>query len=117
MADVTGRSLRAELGGGELDLAGLKLRVLAERDSFGNTVRAQAWLSKLSSSTPGLRVHAPELTASVDSEQHADGTQLTHFSAVIPALLAEGRNARLTSAALARGTLCVTKTSRKNGLI
>jgi hypothetical protein len=109
MTDITGRSLRAELGKGELDLAGLRAHVTAEREEHGAALHGQAWLSKLSSSAPGLTLLAPEVNAVADSEERADGSQLTHFSAVVPALIAEGHDARLTTAATARGTLAQSK--------
>jgi hypothetical protein len=115
-AEVTGRSLSAELADGQFDLAGLRARVFARRDAEGNTLRGQAWLSGLSSRSPGFRMRAPELNAVADSEERADGTQLTHFTAVIPALLAEGPSARLTTAALTRGTLAQSKNTSEKSL-
>ncbi|HEY4157822.1 MAG TPA: hypothetical protein VGM29_06980, partial [Polyangiaceae bacterium] len=115
-AEVTGRSLRAQLADGEVDLAGWHARLFARRDAQGNVLRGQAWLSALSSHSPGLSVRAPEVNAVAESEERPDGTQLTHFTAVIPALLAEGRNARLTTAAVARGTLAQPKNKTEKRL-
>jgi hypothetical protein len=104
-ATVKGRDLSAELGKERFKVAGLDATVLASRGADGNQLRAEALFSSLSSIAPDLRVHAPELRARATSEQSADGTELTHFNASIPALFAEGRGARLTSGALVRGTL------------
>ena len=108
-ADITGRSFRAELGDGQFALAGLRAHVFAKRDALGNALRGQAWLSALSSKSPELELNAPELSALVDSLQRPDGTQLTSFSVAIPKFMAEGRGARLTSAATARGTFAQSK--------
>ncbi|MEO8901681.1 MAG: hypothetical protein ABI488_07790 [Polyangiaceae bacterium] len=116
VADVTGRSLRAELGKGEFNLAGLQVKVLARRDAAGNKLHGEAHLSSLSSTGTGVDVQAPELTLQADSEQTADGTQLTHFIAQIPALRAEGRGARLTSSATARGTFAQPKNKSEQRL-
>jgi hypothetical protein len=110
-ADVTGRSLHADLGQGKLDLAGMQLHVLAKRDAKGNAVHGEAKLFAFSSSGTVLTVHAPELDLVVNSEQTADGTQLTHFIANAAMLSADGEGARLTTAAMARGTLAQPKNS------
>ncbi|HWZ90334.1 MAG TPA: hypothetical protein VNW92_15835, partial [Polyangiaceae bacterium] len=108
-ADVTGRAVRAELGSGELDLAGLRAHVFARRGASGDVLRGQAWLSGLSSRSPGFTASAPEMTAVADSGAGPDGAELTHFAAVIPALSAEGRGARLTSGVMVRGTFAQPK--------
>ena len=110
-ADVTGRSLHADLGQGKLDLAGMQVHVQAERDAKGNAVHGEAKLFAFSSSGPVLAVHAPELDLVANSEQTADGTRLTHFVANVPMLSADGEGARLTTAAMARGTLAQQKNS------
>ncbi len=107
--DLDGRALRGDLGNGEIDLAGLRARVLARRDEAGDHVRGQARLTSLSTQAGGLTLRAPEVLAVADSETRADGTELTHFTALLPALSAEGREVRLTSAALARGVLAQPK--------
>ncbi len=116
VADITGRSLRAELGQGELNLAGIQVHVLARRDATGNQVHGEAHLSSFSSTGNGVDIRAPQLTLLADSEQGTDGTQLTHFLAQIPALIAEGRGARLTSAATARGTFAQPKNKTEQRL-
>jgi len=103
--DVAGRSLRGDLGSGELSLGRLRARVSAERDATGDQIRGQVRLAAFETRASGLILRAPEVAAIVDSKTRADGTERTHFTALIPALTVEGRNARLTSAALARGTL------------
>ena len=110
-ADVTGRSLHADLGQGKLDLAGMQLHVQAQRNATGNAVHGEAKLFAFSSSGTVLAVHAPELDLVANSEQTADGTQLTHFVANVPMLSADGEGARLTTAAMARGTLAQLKNS------
>ncbi len=111
VADLAGRALRAEVGEGEFSLAGLQVHALARRDASGSTLHGEAKLSALSSTGLGADLRAPQLTLIADSEPTRDGTQLTHFSAVIPALTAEGRSARLTTAASARGTFAHPKNS------
>ncbi|HEY3667303.1 MAG TPA: hypothetical protein VGL19_14950, partial [Polyangiaceae bacterium] len=110
-ADVTGRSLHADLGRGKLDLAGMQVHVLAQRDAKGNAVHGEAKLFAFSSSGTVLTVHAPELDLVANSEQTTDGTQLTHFVANVPLLRADGEGARLTTAAMAHGTLAQQKNS------
>jgi hypothetical protein len=110
-ADVTGRSLHADLGQGKLDLAGMQVHVLASRDASGNALHGEAKLFAFSSSGTVLKVRAPELDLIANSEQTADGTQLTHFVANVPMLSADGEGARLTTAAMARGTLAQPKNS------
>ena len=110
-ADLSGRSLRVETGNGDrvITLAGLQAHVLAHRDAHGNALHGQAKLWNFSSTNGGIAVRAPELRALAYSEQGADGLQRTHFNAEIPALIAEGRGARLTTAAIARGTFAQQK--------
>jgi hypothetical protein len=111
-ADVTGRSLHADVGQGKkLDLAGMQVHVQAERDAKGNAVHGEAKLFAFSSSGTVLKVHAPELDLVANSELTADGTQLTHFVANVPAFSADGEGARLTTAVVARGTLAQSKNS------
>ena len=110
-ADVTGRSLHADFGPGKLDLAGMQVHVQAERDAKGNAVHGEAKLFEFSSSGTVLKVHAPELDLVANSELTAGGTQLTHFVANVPLLSADGEGARLTTAAMARGTLAQPKNS------
>ncbi|MEP7052260.1 MAG: hypothetical protein ABJB12_17980 [Pseudomonadota bacterium] len=107
--DVTGRSLRAELGKGELNLAGLQVHVVAHRDAKGNQLRGEAHLSAMSGAGSGLNVRAPQLTLLAESTQRTDGTRLTRFIAQTPSLIAEGRGARLTTGAMARGTFAQPK--------
>ncbi len=109
IAEITGRSLRAELDKGELELAGLRAQVTAERDDRRQQLHGQAWLSRLGATTSGTTLRAPVVTALADSEERPDGTQLTHFSAQAPALIVEGRGARLTTAVMTRGTLAQVK--------
>jgi hypothetical protein len=104
-ADVTGRAMRAQLGDGEFDLAGLRAHVSAHTDAKGKVIHGQASLSGLASKSSGMSVRAPNVNATVDSQELRDGRLVSHFSAVIPALTAEGSGARLTSAVTARGTL------------
>ncbi len=117
-ADLSGRSLRAQMGDGdgELNLAGVQVHVQARRDAQGNAVQGQAKLWNFSSSSNGVEVRAPGVTAEVHSEQAADGLQLTHFKADIPALTAAGRGARLTTAAVARGTFAQQKDKPEQSL-
>jgi hypothetical protein len=114
--EVTGRSLRAELGKGELNVAGLQLRVLARRDATGDRLHGEAHLSALSSAGGAVSVRAPELTLHADSEQAPGGTRLTHFIAQTPLFIAEGGGARLTSGALARGTFAQPKNKTEQSL-
>ncbi|MEI9935852.1 MAG: hypothetical protein WDO69_01380 [Pseudomonadota bacterium] len=111
IADLSGRSLRAELGdgNGELDLAGLQAHVEASGDARGNALSGQAKLWDFKASSNGVVVRAPGVIAVARSEQTADGVQLTHFNAQIPTLTAQGRGARFTTAAVARGTLAQQK--------
>lgn len=110
MAELTGKALRAELGGGELSADHLTARLFARRDAQGETMHGEAKLFALSSSSKtGFTLTAPEVRAVVHSEGASGNQQLTRFSAEIPALVAAGRGARLTTAALARGTLAQTK--------
>lgn len=110
-ADLSGRSLRAELGpgAGQLHLAGLQAHVQARRDTQGNALSGQAKFWNFNASSDGFSLRAPGMLAAVSSEQAGDGAQRTHFDAEVPTLLAEGRGARLTTAALARGTLAQQK--------
>jgi len=118
VADLTGRSLRVDMGDGkdEFKLAGLQAHVLARRDAQGNMLDGRAKLWNFSSSNAGLVVRAPELNAVAYSEQGPDGVQRTHFKAEIPALSAEGRGARLTTAAVARGTFAQQKNNPEKSL-
>ena len=106
IADVSGRSLRAEMakGDGELQLEGLQVHVQGERDAQGNALQGQAKFWNFSSSSGGFLVRAPGLIAEARSSLSADGVQRSHFKAEIPKLTAEGRGARLTTEAVARGT-------------
>ncbi len=115
-ADLSGRSLRAEMGDGkgELNLAGLQVHVQARRDAQGNELSGQAKLWNFSASSNGLVVRAPGVIALANSQQAGDGLQLTRFNAEVPALIAEGRGARLTTAALVRGTFAQQK-NQSNG--
>lgn len=117
-ADLSGRSLRADMGdgSGEIKLAGLQAHVLARRDAQGNMFDGQAKLWNFSSSNSGFVVRAPELKAAAYSERASDGVQRTRFTAEIPALSAEGRGARLTTAATARGTLAQQKNRPEKSL-
>ena len=108
-AEFAGRALRADLGKGELEIGGLRARVFARRSAAGNVLHGQAWLSALSSRAPGFTFSAPEMNAVADTGVEPDGTELTHFFAAIPRLTAEGRGARLTTGALARGTFAQPK--------
>ncbi|HEY4104884.1 MAG TPA: hypothetical protein VGM44_13385 [Polyangiaceae bacterium] len=112
-ATVQGRDLSAALGKGTFKVAGLDANVFASRDGESSELRAEALVSSLSSVSPDFRMHAPTLAARALSEQHADGTELTHFSASIPAFFAEGRGARLTSGAQIRGTLAHQRKQKK----
>ena len=117
-ADVSGRSLRAGLGSGqdELNLAGLQVHVQATRDAQGNAFSGEAKLWNLSASSDGFTVRAPGVTAVARSEQAESGLQLTHFQAEIPTLQGEGRGARLTTAAVARGTFAQQKNKPEKSL-
>lgn len=114
--NVEGRSLRGDLGNGEMKLERLHAQVLAKRDEQGDSLRGQAKLTSFSTRASGFTVSAPEMLAVADSKTAPDGTELTHFEALIPALTAEGQNARLTSAALARGELAQPKNKREKRL-
>jgi hypothetical protein len=105
VADLSGHAMQAELGQGDLRVAGLQAHVSVNRDERGNAVQGQAKVWNLSTSNAGVVLQAPEVTALVTSEQGPDGEQRTRFNAEIPALIATGRGARLTTAAQARGTL------------
>ena len=70
VADLTGRTLRADLPEGQVDLAGLKIHVAGSGDEEGSAAQ---------------------------------------FKAEIPTLSARGRSARLTTAALLRGTFAQPK--------
>ena len=117
-ADVSGRSLRAQAVSGEdeLRLAGLQVHVEAQRDAQGNALQGRAKLWNFSSSTGGFMVRAPGVIAEARSEQAADGVQRTHFEAEVPKLTAEGRGARLTTAAVARGTFAQQKNRAEQSL-
>jgi hypothetical protein len=116
LADLTGRAMHAQLGDGEFALAGLQAHVQARRGATSGALHGEAKLLALSSNGTGVDVHAPELTLVTDSEEAADGAQLTHFTALIPALTAEGHGARLTTGATARGTFAQTKNKREKRL-
>jgi len=115
-ADLTGRALDAEVGDKRFEVAGLRAQVFLNGDARGRTVRGHATLSALSSRSPGFKASAPALTATVDFAEQPDGSKLCHFDVDIPALTAEGGGARLTSAALARGTFAQTKKSSEKRL-
>jgi hypothetical protein len=115
-ADLTGRTMRAELGNGEFDLAGLRVRVNARRDALGGKLHAEAQLDALSSHGMGLDVRAPELNLIADSTESVDGAELTRFNAEIPSLRAIGRGVRLTTGALARGTFAQSKNKQAKRL-
>lgn len=117
-ADLSGRALRATLGNddGELNLAGLQVHVEARRDAQGNALSGQAKLWNFTATSNGVVVRAPGMTAVARSEQAADGVQRTHFNAELPALVAEGRGARLTTAAVARGTFAQQKNKPEKSL-
>jgi hypothetical protein len=108
--------MRADSGQGEFDLAGMQVHVSAHRDALGSALHGEAKLLAFSSRGTGIDVHAPELKLIADSEEAPDGTQLTHFTAVVPAVTAEGRSGRLTTAATARGTFAQPKNSREQRL-
>ncbi|HKO50158.1 MAG TPA: hypothetical protein VJV79_20650 [Polyangiaceae bacterium] len=118
MADVSGRSLHAQMGKaeGELKLAGFQAHIQGHRDAQGNALQGQAKFWNFSSSSNGVLVRAPGVIAKAHSEQAADGVQRTHFNAEIPALTAEGRGARLTTAAVARGTFAQQKDKPEKSL-
>ncbi len=117
-ADISARSLSAELGtdGGDFRLAGLQAHVEARREAQGNALSGQAKLWNLSASTGGFVLRAPGVIATARSEQAENGLQLTHFEAEIPTLRGDGRGARLTTAAVARGTLAQQKNSPEKSL-
>ncbi len=115
-ADLVGRSLRAELGAGDLAFGGLTFHARARRDSAGSALHGEATLLALSATGRGADVHAPELTLIADSDSTRDGSELIRFSAVIPALTVEGRGGRLTTAASARGTLAQPKNTDEQRL-
>ena len=110
-ADLSGRSFQADLGkdAGQFRFAGLQAHVEAQRDARGNALSGQAKLWNLSASGDGFVVRAPGVIAKAHSEQAESGLQLTHFDAEVPLLQAEGRGARLTTAAIARGTFAQQK--------
>ena len=116
VADLSGHAMQMELGDGSLRVAGLQAHVFGQRDEQGNALEGVAKLWNLSAANPGLVVQAPAVTAEVRSEQAGDGVQLTHFKAEIPALSATGRDARLTTAALARGTFAQPKNNAESSL-
>ena len=109
--DLTGRSLRATGGNGAADLrvAGLQTHVRAQRDVQGTRLQGEAKLWNLSAASDGFVLRAPGVTALVNSEQTAEGGQLSRFNAEIPAIVGEGNGARLTTAAVARGTFAQAK--------
>ncbi|MES1179410.1 MAG: hypothetical protein ABUL62_34155 [Myxococcales bacterium] len=109
VADLSGHAMQAQLGQGDLQVAGLQAHVSVSRDTSGNEMQGRAKLWNLSTTNAGFVVQAPEVTAEARSELGPDGVQLTHFNAQIPALIATGRGARLTTAAQARGTLAKQK--------
>ncbi|MET0795266.1 MAG: hypothetical protein ABW061_27350 [Polyangiaceae bacterium] len=115
-ADLSGHAMQSEFGDGEFRVAGLQAHVSGHRDGQGNAVQGQAKLWNLSTSNAGLVVQAPEVTAEARSEQGPDGVQLSHFNAEIPALVAAGRGARLTTGALARGTFAQPKNKPEKSL-
>ena len=115
-ADLSGRSLRVQTGDQELHLAGLQAHVHGQRDAQGNALSGQAKFWNFSVSNNGFVVRAPGVTALAHSEQGADGVQLTHFNAEIPLLTGEGRGARLTTAAVARGTFAQHKSKPEKSL-
>lgn len=109
-AELTGKSLRAELSSGVIDLADLQARVMARRDEHESALHGEARLYSLSGKTKtGFTVVAPEVRAVVSSKQVAGQTEVTRFLANVPSLRAEGRGVRLTTAATARGTLAQNK--------
>ena len=117
-ADLSGRSFQADLGkeAGQFRFAGLQAHVEAQRDARGNALSGQAKLWELSASGDGFVVRAPGVIAKARSEQAENGLQLTHFDAEIPMLRAEGRGARLTTAAVARGTFAQQKNQPEKSL-
>jgi hypothetical protein len=116
IADITGRSLGAELADGELKVAGLQVHVSASRDQQGHTAHAEAQLASLSTTGSGMTVRAPEVHAVADSVQGPDGAQITRFLAQIPMLNAESPGARLTTAVTARGTFAHQKNKPEQSL-
>ncbi len=116
VADLSGRSMWLELANGQLQLDGLQAHVFARRDEQGNALHGQAKMWNLNTSAGGFQVRAPEMTALAHSEQNADGTQLTQLKADIPALSVTSRAGRLTTAAVARGTLAQPKNSSTQNL-
>jgi hypothetical protein len=115
-ADLTGRALNAELGEQRFDVAGLRAHVFLNSDARGRTARGHATLSALSSRGGAFTASAPALTATVDYAEQPDGREVSHFDVDIPALTAEGGGARLTSAALARGTFAQSKKNSEKSL-
>ena len=109
VADLTGRSLHAQLKQGQLDLAGLSAHLFAQRDGRGTLAHGEATLSNLSCTSPDVVLRAPRVIALADTELGPDGTLTTRFSADIPALSADGRGVRLTTVAKARGTFAQPK--------
>jgi hypothetical protein len=106
-ADLSGRSLQAIMGNGdgELKLAGLQVHVEAERDEHANTLSGRAKLWNFSAVSDGVVVRAPGVNLVAQSEQTPNGVQRTRFQAEVPALSAQGRGSRFTTAAVAHGTL------------
>lgn len=107
--DITGHSLSSRLADEELKLLGLKLRVLVNRDQHGNLAHGEASLGGLSGTSGGTLLRVPRLNLVADSAVDPDGTQITRFNLDAPTLSVDGRNARLTTAAVARGTLAQPK--------
>lgn len=117
-ADLSGRALRARLGGGtsELQLAGLQAHVQARRDASGSALEGRAKLWNISAANQGFTLRAPGVLAVARSEQTENGAQRTHFDAEIPSLLVDGRGARLTTAAHAHGTFAQQKNKLEQSL-
>jgi hypothetical protein len=115
-ADLSGRSLSMGDGKGELKLAGVQVHVEARRDEQGNALSGRAKLWNFSSTSDGVVVRAPGVSAVVSSEQASDGMQRTHFDAAIPTLVAQGRGARFSTAAVARGTFAQRKNRPEKSL-
>lgn len=116
VADLSGHAMQMELGDGSLRVSGLQAHVFGQRDERSNALQGNAKLWNLATTKAGFVAQAPEVTAEVRSEQANDGAQLTHFKAEIPALRASGRNARLTTGAMARGTFAQPKNSTESSL-
>jgi len=117
-ADLSGRALRVESSSGveQLHLNGLQAHVQAQRDEKGNALEGQAKLWNFRASKQGLVLTAPGVLAVARSEQLENGAQRTHFKAEIPSLSVVGRGARLTTAALARGTFAQQKNKLEQSL-